>query len=62
MRCLRLFTSGNIFLGFLAIIQAFQGALAVRAGEFGPNDHFANAAKAIGFAVFFDGLTAASPA
>jgi CDP-diacylglycerol--serine O-phosphatidyltransferase len=51
-----LFTSGNIFLGFLAIIQAFQGALAVRAGDFGPNNHFANAAKAIGFAVFFDGL------
>lgn len=51
-----LFTSGNIFLGFLAIIQAFQGALVVRAGDFGPNDHFANAAKAIGFAVFFDGL------
>jgi CDP-diacylglycerol---serine O-phosphatidyltransferase len=51
-----LFTSGNIFLGFLAIIQCFQGALAVRAGDFGPNDHFATAAKAIGFAVFFDGL------
>lgn len=51
-----LFTSGNIFLGFLAILQSFQGALAVRAGDFGPNDHFANAAKAIGFAVFFDGL------
>jgi CDP-diacylglycerol--serine O-phosphatidyltransferase len=28
----------------------------VRGGDFGPNDHFANAAKAIGFAVFFDGL------
>lgn len=51
-----LFTSGNIFLGFLAILQAFQGALQVRGGDFGPNDHFATAAKAIGFAVFFDGL------
>jgi CDP-diacylglycerol--serine O-phosphatidyltransferase len=51
-----LFTSGNIFLGFLAILQTFQGALEVRGGDFGPNDHFANAAKAIGFAVFFDGL------
>jgi CDP-diacylglycerol---serine O-phosphatidyltransferase len=51
-----LFTSGNIFLGFLAILQAFQGALDVRGGDFGPNDHFKIAAKAIGFAVFFDGL------
>ncbi|MFZ0588857.1 MAG: CDP-diacylglycerol--serine O-phosphatidyltransferase [Bryobacteraceae bacterium] len=51
-----LFTSGNIFLGFLAIIQAFQGALQAHGGDLGPNDHFANAAKAIGFAVFFDGL------
>lgn len=51
-----LFTSGNIFLGFLAILQAFQGALEAKGGDFGPNNHFANAAKAIGFAVFFDGL------
>jgi CDP-diacylglycerol--serine O-phosphatidyltransferase len=51
-----LFTSGNIFLGFLAILQAFQGALDARGGDYGPNDHFANAAKAIGIAVFFDGL------
>jgi CDP-diacylglycerol---serine O-phosphatidyltransferase len=51
-----LFTSGNIFLGFLAIIQAFQGALQAHAGDLGPNEHFVNAAKAIGFAIFFDGL------
>jgi CDP-diacylglycerol--serine O-phosphatidyltransferase len=51
-----LFTSGNIFLGFLAILQAFQGALLAQAGDLGPNRHFENAAKAIGFAVFFDGL------
>src|SRR4051812_48075017 len=51
-----LFTSGNIFLGFLAIIQAFQGALDVRGGDFGPNEHFATAARLLGFAVFFDGL------
>ncbi len=51
-----LFTSGNIFLGFLAILQAFQGALAAQSGDLGPNAHFSNAAKAIGFAVFFDGL------
>ena len=51
-----LFTSGNIFLGFLAILQAFQGAMQAQGGDLGPNDHFSNAAKAIGFAVFFDGL------
>lgn len=51
-----LFTSGNIFLGFLAILQTFQGSLAIQAGDFGPNEHLSTAAKAIGFAVFFDGL------
>lgn len=51
-----LFTSGNIFLGFLAILQSFQGALEAQSGDYGPNPHFALAAKAIGFAVFFDGL------
>jgi CDP-diacylglycerol--serine O-phosphatidyltransferase len=38
------------------VVQAFEGALAVRGGEYGPNAHFALAAKALGFAVFFDGL------
>ncbi|MBV8709925.1 MAG: CDP-diacylglycerol--serine O-phosphatidyltransferase [Acidobacteriaceae bacterium] len=51
-----LFTSGNIFLGFIAILQAFEGALQVRGGDFGVNAHFALAAKLLGFAVFFDGL------
>jgi CDP-diacylglycerol--serine O-phosphatidyltransferase len=51
-----LFTSGNIFLGFLAIIQSFQGAVQVAGGQVGTNPHFEIAAKAIGFAVFFDGL------
>ncbi len=51
-----LFTSGNIFLGFLAISQAFQGALQAQAGDFGANAHFDLAAKALGFAIFFDGL------
>jgi CDP-diacylglycerol--serine O-phosphatidyltransferase len=51
-----LFTSGNIFLGFLAILQTFQGALMIQAGDLGPNEHLSTAAKAIGFAVFFDGL------
>jgi CDP-diacylglycerol--serine O-phosphatidyltransferase len=43
-------------LGFLAIIQSFQAALQVHNGDYSVNEHFANAAKAIGFAVFFDGL------
>ena len=51
-----LFTSGNIFLGFVAILQAFEGALQARSGDFGTNSHFALAAKLLGFAVFFDGL------
>jgi CDP-diacylglycerol--serine O-phosphatidyltransferase len=51
-----LFTSGNIFLGFVAILQCFEGAAQAEAGSLGPNDHFSVAAKAIGFAVFFDGL------
>lgn len=51
-----LFTSGNIFLGFVAIVQAFEGALQVQTGDFGVNSHFTLAAKSLGFAVFFDGL------
>jgi len=45
-----LFTSGNIFLGFLSLMNSFEG---VRTGDF---SHYATAAKALGFAVFFDGL------
>jgi len=51
-----LFTSGNIFLGFLAISQSFQGALQAHAGNFGDNEHFALAAKALGFAMVLDAL------
>ena len=36
--------------------QAFEGALQAQSGDYGPNGHFALAAKALGFAVFFDGL------
>ncbi len=43
-------------MGFIAIVQAFEGALQARGGDYGPNAHFALAAKALGFAVFFDGL------
>src|SRR3974390_239570 len=52
-----LFTAGNIFLGFVAILQAFQGAmLVIKTGNFGFNPHFEAAAKMIGVAVFLDGL------
>jgi CDP-diacylglycerol---serine O-phosphatidyltransferase len=51
-----LFTSGNIFLGFIALVQAFQGAILAASGVFGFNPHFSLAAKALGFAIFFDGL------
>ncbi len=51
-----LFTSGNIFLGFIALVQAFEGAMQSSAGVAGAKAHFSLAAKALGFAIFFDGL------
>jgi CDP-diacylglycerol--serine O-phosphatidyltransferase len=53
-----LFTSGNVFFGFIAIIQAIDGAVQGRMhpGDAAVYEHFANAGKALGFAVFFDGL------
>jgi CDP-diacylglycerol---serine O-phosphatidyltransferase len=51
-----LFTAGNIFLGFIAILRAIEGALLGGAGELGSNPHFEVAAKAIGAAVVLDGL------
>ena len=51
-----LFTSGNIFLGFIAIMNAFQGALAAHAGNLGANGFFSTAAKAVGVAFVLDGL------
>jgi CDP-diacylglycerol--serine O-phosphatidyltransferase len=50
------FTAGNMFLGFVAIIQAFQGAMLAASGELGSNWHFEVAAKSIGVAVLLDGL------
>lgn len=44
-----LFTTGNIAAGFYAILQVTHGTVLQPA-------HFDNAAKAIGFAVLFDGL------
>jgi len=51
-----LFTAGNIFLGFLAILRSIEGALFAASGQLGPNPHFEVAAKAIGVAVVLDGL------
>ena len=50
------FTAGNVFLGFVAILQAFQGAMLAIGGNYGSNHHFEAAAKMIGIAVFLDGL------
>ncbi|MCC7157839.1 MAG: CDP-diacylglycerol--serine O-phosphatidyltransferase [Bryobacterales bacterium] len=51
-----LFTAGNLFLGFLAIMKSVEGALMAAAGNLGPNPHWELAAKVIGVAVFLDGL------
>jgi len=51
-----LFTAGNIFLGFLAILRSIHGALTAAGGQLGSNSHFEVAAKAIGVAVVLDGL------
>jgi len=51
-----LFTAGNVFLGFLAILRSIQGALLQGGGHTGVNPHFEAAAKAIGVAVVLDGL------
>jgi CDP-diacylglycerol--serine O-phosphatidyltransferase len=51
-----LFTAGNLFLGFWAILKAVEGALLAHAGNLGPNPHWEMAAKVIGVSVFLDGL------
>jgi CDP-diacylglycerol--serine O-phosphatidyltransferase len=51
-----MFTAGNIFLGFMAILKAFEGAIVAQSGGLGPNAHFETAAKMIGAAVVLDGL------
>jgi CDP-diacylglycerol--serine O-phosphatidyltransferase len=51
-----LFTAGNLFLGFMAILQAIEGALYAASGHYGFNSHFELAAKAIGVSVFLDGF------
>jgi len=51
-----LFTAGNLYLGFLAILKSFEGTLAVQGGLAGSVPQFEVAAKAIGIAVLLDGL------
>jgi CDP-diacylglycerol---serine O-phosphatidyltransferase len=51
-----LFTAGNVFCGFYALIEVFQGGMQMVAGDTNASLHFSRAALAIGFAVFFDGL------
>jgi len=51
-----LFTAGNLFLGFFAILRAFQGAMEATSGRLGFNEHFQVAALSIGISVFLDGL------
>ncbi len=51
-----LFTAGNIFLGFVAILKSVEGVLLGGSGQLGSNPHFQAAAVAIGVAVVLDGL------
>lgn len=51
-----LFTAGNIFLGFIAILRSFEAAMQAAGGHLGPNESLTVAAKAIGAAVVLDGL------
>jgi CDP-diacylglycerol--serine O-phosphatidyltransferase len=51
-----LFTSANVFLGFYALIEVFQGAMQMVEHDQGGHLHFKFAAMAIAAAVFFDGL------
>jgi CDP-diacylglycerol--serine O-phosphatidyltransferase len=51
-----LFTAGNIFLGYIAILRAFRGSVLFSSGFAGGDEHFRVAAQAIGAAVFLDGL------
>lgn len=51
-----LFTAGNIFFGYVAVIQSFQGAMAAVTGAGSAAAHFEIAAKMIGIAAVLDGL------
>jgi len=51
-----LFTAGNVFLGFFAIMESFRGSMLTAGEATGAAQHFANAAIAIAVAHFLDGL------
>jgi CDP-diacylglycerol--serine O-phosphatidyltransferase len=51
-----LFTAGNIFLGYIAILRSFRGSMLAAAGAPGADHQFEVAAIAIGVAVLLDGL------
>ena len=51
-----LFTAGNIFLGYLAILRSFRGAMLAATHGAGADSNFQTAAIAIGVASFLDGL------
>jgi CDP-diacylglycerol---serine O-phosphatidyltransferase len=51
-----LFTAGNVFLGFYALLEVFQGAMQAAANVAGAQAHFQWAAIGIAVAVLLDGL------
>ena len=51
-----LFTAGNIFLGFVSVMQSLMGAMLAHDGTSGAERHFEIAAITIGLAVVLDGL------
>src|SRR5579863_7187001 len=51
-----LFTAANVFLGFYALLEVFEGAIQMAQGDPAAHFHFRFAAIAIAAAVFFDGL------
>lgn len=51
-----LFTAGNIFLGYLALLRTIQGSQLVAAHPLEAAGHFMFAAKIIGLSVLLDGI------
>jgi CDP-diacylglycerol--serine O-phosphatidyltransferase len=51
-----LFTAGNIFLGFVSVMQSLTGAMLAHDGTSGAERHFEIAAITIGLAFLLDGL------
>jgi CDP-diacylglycerol--serine O-phosphatidyltransferase len=50
------FTAGNILLGFVAIIEAFRGAMGLAAEQASAHQHLILSAQFIGWAILLDGL------